>query len=215
MLRDEDGDDAAYPPSKKVKASEDGSGSFISKVAEDKCGSIPFAEVCKLLEKVEKINGEKSSERKFECIFTKNRVKALEGHSLYPFLRLMLPQEDSERGKFGLKETLVAKTYIDVLNLNKETSVDAQRLLYWRDPAKQTKFDPSAKQLLGDFGSILEDVLSTRVTTEMSSTTVAEVNGILDLLASSSGEAKLVVIRDRILKTFSANEQVQKSCLFT
>ena len=176
-----------------------------------KCGEIPFSEVCKMLESVEKITGERSSERKFECIFTKSRVKHFEGHSLFPFLRLLLPQEDSERGRYGLKETLVAKTYIDALNLNQETSADAQRLLYWKDPSKQTKFDPNAASVQRDFGAILEDVLSSRVTTQMSEVKVAEVNEVLNRLASSPGEAKLVIIRDQILKTFSAKEQVLRT----
>ena len=113
---------------------------------ETKCNSINFSEICKLFEKIETISG---SEKKFDAIFTKRRVRELNGHSLYPMLRLLLPQDDSERGRYGLKQTLLAKTYIDALNLNKETSIDAQRLLLW----KVSDSNLNSKRV--DFSSIL------------------------------------------------------------
>ena len=45
--------------------------------------------------------------------------------SLYPFLRLVLPVNDVERGKIGLKQSSLARTYINALHLDKKTSTAA------------------------------------------------------------------------------------------
>ena len=114
------------------------------------CDSILFAEFCEILEKVEKVSG---AEKKFDLIFSKNRKEKMRGHSLFPFLRLLLPEYDEERGRLGLKMTSVGKIYISALGLDKE-SIDAKRLMFYTDPSKQTKIDPT-KNLAGDLGAIM------------------------------------------------------------
>lgn len=54
-------------------------------------------------------------------------------------MRLLLPQLDKGRPAYGMKETALAKHYIEVLNIAKD-SVDAKKLLNYRAPA-------SAKQV--------------------------------------------------------------------
>ena len=53
-------------------------------------------------------------------------------------MRLLLPQLDRQRPAYGMKETALAKHYIDILSIAKE-SADAQKLLNYRAPhtAKQ------------------------------------------------------------------------------
>ena len=53
-------------------------------------------------------------------------------------MRLLLPQLDKSRPAYGMKETVLAKYYIDILNIAKD-SVDAKKLLNYRAPtsAKQ------------------------------------------------------------------------------
>ena len=53
-------------------------------------------------------------------------------------MRLLLPHVDQNRGAYGLKEVALAKHYIDILSIAKE-STDAQKLLHYRAPhaAKQ------------------------------------------------------------------------------
>ena len=55
-------------------------------------------------------------------------------------MRLLLPQVDNGRPAYGMKETALAKHYIEVLNIAK-TSMDAQKLLHYRAPtaAKQVR----------------------------------------------------------------------------
>jgi len=129
------------------------------------------------------------------------------GQSLFPLLRLLLPINDSERHKYGLKQVTVAKAYIEALQLNKQTSKDAQRLLHWKDPTKISDL-ATGKVMSGDFANILEDVLNSRVQHEPSEFTIGEINLLLDDLADAVGErAKTEVIRTRILTKFNAKEQ--------
>ena len=62
----------------------------------------------------------------------------LQTDSFYPAMRLLLPQLDRQRPAYGMKETALAKQYIDILSIAKE-SPDAQKLLNYRAPhaAKQ------------------------------------------------------------------------------
>ena len=53
--------------------------------------------------------------------------------SFYPAMRLLLPHLDRQRPAYGLKEVALAKQYIDILNIAKESS-DAQKLLNYRAP---------------------------------------------------------------------------------
>ena len=57
-------------------------------------------------------------------------------------MRLVIPQVDKSRAAYGLKETALAKQYIDILNIAKD-SRDAKKLLNYRAPtaAQQVKGD--------------------------------------------------------------------------
>ena len=48
-------------------------------------------------------------------------------------MRLLLPHLDRQRPAYGLKEVALAKQYIDILKISKESS-DAQKLLNYRAP---------------------------------------------------------------------------------
>lgn len=169
---------------------------------EDKCNSLLFSEISQLFEKISKAQGS----QKIKLLFNKNLKIFLDGQSIYPLLRLILPAFDSERGKYGIKQALIAKTYVSSLYLDKN-SEDARRLLNWKDPTKTLDLEPS-KQLAGDFGLILEDILKTRVQSDFSKLTIGEVNKILDDLANAiSMDEKANIIRLKILNGFNACEQ--------
>jgi DNA ligase-4 len=51
---------------------------------------------------------------------------------MYPLMRLVLPSIDTERGKYGLKQTAVSSIYVDALQLDKHRSKDAQALINWK-----------------------------------------------------------------------------------
>lgn len=169
----------------------------------DNCNKIKFSYVCKIFGKVELASGR---EAKTKIIFDRELRRMIGGQSIFPILRLLLPLNDPDRPRYGLKQTNVANTYIKALNLNK-MSGDAQSLLHWKDPSKVIGAK-TADIISGDFGTILEHVLGDRVQQNSSDATIGEVNMILDDLALAVGpDAKAVVIRDKIRPRFCASEQ--------
>lgn len=144
----------------------------------------------------------------------KNKIGVNE--SLYPFLRLVLPVNDIERGKIGLKQSSLARTYISALHLDKKTSTAAAQLINFKDPVKRNLAVAAASSssggnaviLGGDFSDVLEGVLKDRVQTEFSTATLRDVHGVLDALASAPNEkAQTAIVRDRVIGRFNAMEQ--------
>ena len=122
-------------------------------------------------------------------------------------MRLLLPINDNERGSYGLKQALIAKTYVEALHLNKN-SVDAETLLYWKDPSKIHSGSSAMKTARGDFCHILENILQSRVRMEYSSYTVKDVNDVLtDLSNCVNMASKVEIIRSKILNNYNAREQ--------
>jgi hypothetical protein len=96
---------------------------------QDNCNKLLFSDLCQKFEEVEKTSG---SEKKFLIIFNKGLKTYLANQSMYPLMRLVLPSIDTERGKYGLKQTAVSNIYVDALQLDKHRSKDAQALINWK-----------------------------------------------------------------------------------
>ena len=60
-------------------------------------------------------------------------VYFLQSDTFFSVMRLLVPQADKSRPAYGLKEPALAKQYIDVLNIAKD-SRDAKKLLNYRAP---------------------------------------------------------------------------------
>jgi DNA ligase-4 len=97
--------------------------------------------------------------------------------SFYPAMRLILPHLDRQRLAYGMKEVVLAKCYIEVLGIAKE-SEDAQKLLKYRAPQ-------TTKQDAGDFATVAFYVLKNRCP-DKGRLSIAEVNASLDDLALSN-----------------------------
>ena len=93
-----------------------------SHACEDKCGELFFKDLCAKLEKILKLP---KSQQKLKLIFTKELKDHLQGQSLFPLLRLILPLNDTGRQKYGLKQAVVATTYIKALGLDERSGVSA------------------------------------------------------------------------------------------
>lgn len=143
---------------------------------------VPFGDLCKLCDKIsgkqDRVEKRKLLEkfitywREFhDKLHATNGVQAATDDSFFPAMRLLLPHLDRDRPAYGIKEATLAKLYIDVLALGKE-SPDAQKLLRYRTPHV-------AKAEAGDFASVAYLVLRNRCPTK-GSLTVAEVNELLD-----------------------------------
>lgn len=115
------------------------------------------------------------------------------GNDFYPALRLILPDQDRDRGVYGLKENAIGKLLVKLMNIGKD-SEDGYNLLHWKLPGQTT-----ASRLAGDFAGRCYEVISKRpMRTEVGDMTIAQVNEQLDKLAASSGGAESL----RVFKTF-------------
>ncbi|XP_065310900.1 DNA ligase 4 [Dermacentor albipictus] len=151
---------------------------FLTTVAQ----KVPFGDLCKLCDKIsgKQDRGDKRNLlekfiaywREFhDKLHAANGVQAAADDSFFPAMRLLLPHLDRDRPAYGIKEATLAKLYIDVLALGKD-SPDAQKLLRYRTPHV-------AKAEAGDFASVAYLVLRNRCPTK-GTLTVADVNQLLD-----------------------------------
>ncbi|KAK2560071.1 DNA ligase 4 [Acropora cervicornis] len=141
---------------------------------------VPFNDLCYLLEKISNTSGTEKKKKILSTFLTSWREAHRKLHkdspkttdSFYPAIRLLLPQLDKERGAYGIKEVVLAKYYIDILSIGKD-SVDGRKLLNYRAP-KNAKQDSVA-----DFASVAYFVLKNRCP-EKGNLKVSQVNYYLD-----------------------------------
>lgn len=134
-------------------------GSPLTEVAAE----VPFYDMCGLMERVQKMSGLEKKKRILASFLDKwreehNRLHPTDADTtkdtFYPAMRLLLPHVDRSRPAYGLKEVALAKHYIEILSIAKE-STDAQKLLHYRAPQ-------TAKQDAGDFAAVAYFVLRNR-----------------------------------------------------
>lgn len=94
--------------------------------------------------------------------------------TLYPILRLLLPDCERERSAYNLKEAKLGALLVKVLSLNKQ-SADAKKLLNFRSVHSSSHES--------DFASVAYFVLNNRAQQTKPHLTVAAVNEILDRIA--------------------------------
>ena len=125
--------------------------------------------------------------------------------SLFPVLRLMLPQLDRERSSYGIKETLLAKLFIGLLQLG-PNSEDAIRLKNYKAP-KSSKGGP------GDFASVLYSVVKDREYGRKDECpNVAEINSRLDeipIVSATKGRAGPDGVEGILMNLFKRMNAIQ------
>ena len=95
---------------------------------------IAFGALCDCFESLSKQNGDKKLKvQKLQRFFNEARKNMNENDSLFPILRLFLPNLDRERGSYGIKETLLVRLFIDLLKIG-DKSEDAKRLKNYKAP---------------------------------------------------------------------------------
>ncbi|PFX16725.1 DNA ligase 4 [Stylophora pistillata] len=170
---------------------------------------VPFYDVCALLEKIAGTTGTEKKKRILASFVKSWREAHAKLHgtskttdSFHSGMRLLLPHLDKERGAYGMKEVVLAKYYIEILSIGKD-SADGRKLLNYRAP-KNVKQDSVA-----DFASVAYFVLRNRCP-EKGSLKIDQVNKYLDQLASANidhkrDEAKKAL--QLLLRNTSALEQ--------
>lgn len=107
------------------------------------------------------------------------------GNDVYPAMRLMCPQIDNERAMYGLKEQTIGKRVTSCTGIS-TTSQDAKSLTNWKVPG-----NTAASRMAGDFAGRCYEVIDKRKSMKKpGGMRIAEVNDLLDRLASSSREAE-------------------------
>ncbi|TID18225.1 DNA ligase 4 [Venturia nashicola] len=102
------------------------------------------------------------------------------GDDIYPVMRLMVPARDRDRAMYGLKEATIAKLFIKIIGIDRNSD-DAYNLIHWKLPGKK------AASTAGDFAGRCYEVLSKRPwRTGPSTLTIAEINEGLDKLSIAS-----------------------------
>ncbi|XP_060566406.1 DNA ligase 4-like [Ruditapes philippinarum] len=160
---------------------------------------VHFSEMCGLLEKISKTQGNDKKKRILKDFIDQWRKSHQVVHgsektttdSFYPAMRLLLPHLEKERVAYGIKEHMFAKLLIEVLCLGKD-SPDAHRLLNYKAPK-------TAKADVGDFASVVYFVLQNRCPSR-GTLFIEEVNDCLDGIATNNVAKKKDAVRKHIVK---------------
>eukprot|EP00731_Ephydatia_muelleri_P008261 Em0004g599a len=131
----------------------------------DVASQIQFHDLCALMEKIHKTQGTDKKKTILSSFIERWRETHARLHhtdamdTFFAIMRLLLPELDRARPAYGMKETALAKHYIEVLNISKE-STDAQKLLHYRAPqiAKEEAGDLADVVLISRFGEYLDDL---------------------------------------------------------
>lgn len=172
---------------------------------------VPFLHLCTTLEKIQKakVRPDKSkilgdfigSWRKFHSALHKNSQTT---DSFYPAMRLFVPQFERERLAYGIKESMLAKLYIDVLGLPKN-GPEAIKLLNYRAPT-------GSQGDAGDFASVAYFVLKKRCTSQ-GTLSVKEVNGFLDSVAINNASKKKDLVKKSLLHLITHSSALEQKWL--
>ena len=134
--------------------------------------------------------------------------------NLFPLLRLLLPQLDTERATYGLRESSLAEMYIGSLSLDRSSAV-AQRLRHFKQPQGAGGAGTAGgggggggTVVAGDFASVLLDVLRPRerVREGCSRLSIADVNGQLDAIAAGADRSTKQAVFIQLTASLSASE---------
>ncbi|XP_069746724.1 DNA ligase 4 [Narcine bancroftii] len=173
---------------------------------------VPFCDLCFTLEKIQKIKSRPEKNKYFKDFADswRNFHNALHKNdsdtsdSFYPALRLILPHLERERIAYGIKETMLAKLYIEVLGLPKEGK-DALKLLNYRTPT-------TSHGEAGDFAMVAYFVLKQRCPTK-GTLTVQKVNEHLDSIALNNAIKKKDLVKKSLLQLICQSSALEQKWL--
>lgn len=114
----------------------------------------------------------------------------LQNNDFFPILRMLLPQNERERGAYGIKENTLARMYIRVLNLPNKGR-EATKLTNYKAPS-------SSQATAADFADVAYYVLKSRCNNS-GELTIQDVNDSLDKIASlhaDRNQSMYYVIKD-------------------
>ncbi|KAK2066912.1 hypothetical protein P8C59_000690 [Phyllachora maydis] len=125
------------------------------------------------------------------------------GNDIYPAFRLIIPDQDRDRGTYGLKELAIGKLLIKLMRIDR-ASTDAMNLTHWKQPGQGI-----VGSVAGDFSGRCYEVLRKRkVQTGPTDMRISEVNALLDQLAAATGEAAQLPVLESFNLRMNAKEMM-------
>ncbi|KAI9242594.1 MAG: ATP dependent DNA ligase domain-containing protein [Podila humilis] len=142
--------------------------------------SVPSPRFHDLVMLLEDISKRKSEKR--ELLHQYFRDWRARGYgSLYPVIRLLLPELDRYRGRYGLREQKMAELYVACLKIS-PTSDAAYKLKNWKEGLRDSA---------GDFSLVAAEIIATRsLVTHSQGQTIRDVNALLTRLSKKDAENK-------------------------
>ncbi|XP_068446736.1 DNA ligase 4 [Clinocottus analis] len=173
---------------------------------------VPFLHLCNTLEKIQKskLRPDKSkilkdfieSWRKFHSALHKDDPKTTD--SFYSAMRLIVPSFERERMAYGIKESMLAKLYIDVLGLPKN-GPEANKLLNYRAPT-------TSQGDAGDFAGMAYFVLKKRCASQ-GTLSIREVNDFLDSVAINNAGKQKDLVKKSLLHLITQSSALEQKWL--
>jgi len=173
---------------------------------------VPFLHLCTTLEKIQKskLRPDKSkilgdfieSWRKFHSALHQDDPDTPD--SFYPSMRLIVPSCERERMAYGIKESMLAKLYIDVLGLPRNGS-EANKLLNYRAPT-------ASQGDAGDFAGMAYYVLKKRCHAQ-GTLSIREVNDFLDSVAVDNAGKKKDLVKKSLLHLITRSSALEQKWL--
>ncbi|KFZ51793.1 DNA ligase 4 [Antrostomus carolinensis] len=173
---------------------------------------VPFADLCCTLERIQtcKSRPEKTkyfkgfldSWRKYHDALHQKEKDVTD--SFYPAMRLILPQLERERMAYGIKETMLAKLYIELLNLPKDGK-DAAKLLNYRTPT-------GSRGDTGDFAMVAYFVVKPR-SPKQGRLTIEQVNEHLDAIANNNAAKNKGLLKKSLLQLITQSTALEQKWL--
>ncbi|XP_062302935.1 DNA ligase 4 [Osmerus eperlanus] len=183
-----------------------------SKKESSVAAQVPFLHLCNTLEKIQKskLRPDKAkflkdfldSWRKFHAALHKDDPQTTD--SFYPAMRLIVPPFERERMAYGIKESMLAKLYIDVLGLPKN-GPEANKLLNYRAPS-------TSQAEAGDFAGMAYFVLKRRCTSQ-GSLSIKEVNDFLDSVAMNNAGKNKDLVKKSLLHLITQSTALEQKWL--
>ncbi|KAG0337995.1 DNA ligase (ATP) [Podila humilis] len=156
--------------------------------------SVPSPRFHDLVMLLEDISKRKNEKRQLLGMYFKDwRARGYGG--LYPVIRLLLPELDRYRGRYGLKEQKLADLYIQCLNIMPNSDA-AYKLKNWKEGMRDSA---------GDFSLVAAEIIATRsLVTHSQGQTIRDVNALLTKL--SKKESENLPIFQTLVKNYTSLE---------
>mmetsp|Transcript_773 Transcript_773/g.1418 ORF Transcript_773/g.1418 Transcript_773/m.1418 type:complete len:311 (+) Transcript_773:50-982(+) len=145
--------------------------------------SLKFSTACIKLEKIWQNKRKKRAvdrwkeQQRLEMILPKKMIEDLNGQTIYPWLRLLLPDQDSQR-QFSMRDRKIAEAYCKAFGFPKG-SKNYNMLFEFTDPEKVPP------EVAGDLSLVVEHILKQRFRSdEYSKVTIGKMNELLDEAAN-------------------------------